>query len=129
MYKRIAAVSALGLGALGFAGVAPAHAAGSTVHGCAYGYVCIYPQNAGWNGDHPSLRYYHYGTDNLSNQVGYHYVLNNQYNAGLAFCTGYNGKSCNSGLGNWGESHAKGASWNNVYLTPINSIELGPYGP
>src|SRR5258708_1605771 len=36
-------------------------AASTTVHGCPLYYACIYPQNAGWNGDHPSLMFYYYG--------------------------------------------------------------------
>ena len=66
----------------------PARAAG-TVHGCQSGYVCIYPQNAGWNGDRPSLRFYTYGAHNLSNQFGTHRMLNNQYGgAWVVLCSG-----------------------------------------
>jgi hypothetical protein len=126
-----AAVSAT---AIGFA--VPAHAAG-TVHGCPYGYVCVYPQNKGWNGDVPSLRFYTYGGHNLSNQIGSHYVLNNQQNALAIFCSSYGGCATAStsqyqigGLGwTWEESTAQGRSWANVNLTPVNSIDLEVAGP
>lgn len=113
---------------------APAHAAG-TVHGCAYGYVCVYPQGKGWNGDVPSLRFYTYGGHNLSDQVGNHYVLNNQQNAIAIFCSSYGGCASdgNHQIGGlawtWEESHTQGESWANVNLTPVNSIDLHVEGP
>lgn len=126
--------AALSATAVGLA--APAHASG-TVHGCAFGYVCVYPQGKGWNGDVPSLRFFTYGGHNLSNQLGYHYVLNNQQNALAIFCSSYGGCATAStakyqigGLAwDWDESHAQGDSWANVNLTPVNSIDLEVQGP
>lgn len=101
------------------AGTSGAQAAGSTVEGCNYGYVCIYPENAGWNGGHPSLTYYTYGAHNLSSQYGNHIVYNNQSGgATMRTCTGSNGTGC------------QGYLTANTYmvkdLTPINSITLEP---
>lgn len=123
---RWAAAAALLLAAL--VGVAaPAQAA--TIHGCPYGDVCVYPQNAGWNGDRPSLEFVTYGPHNLSNQLGNHYVLNNQYNAWGILCYGYNGANQWKGLWTYASDPRQGQSWGNFNLTPINSIDLEPYGP
>jgi hypothetical protein len=96
----------------------PAQAA-STVHGCQAGNVCIYPQNAGWNGDRPESTYYYYGYYNLSNMFGYHIIFNNQTGgATVTTCTGYNGTGCAGSLGpGW---------YSNENFTPINSIVLRP---
>lgn len=89
--------------------------------GCPSGDVCIYPQNAGWNGGHPESGgfYYSYRSYNLSGQFGTHRVYNNQYGGAVArTCTGYNGQGCQGNL------------YQNTYidkdLTPINSIVLQP---
>ena len=79
--KKAAATAVVGgTLAASFIGTTAAQAkpAGSTYEGCKYGYVCIYPENKGWNGGHPSNTYYTYGAHNLSNQLGHHYVFNNQ---------------------------------------------------
>ncbi|MGI5466384.1 hypothetical protein [Streptomyces sp. CA-132043] len=82
------------------------------------GAVCVYPQNAGWNNDRPSLVFYSYGAHNLSNQVGQHYVLNNQTGGATArTCTGYNGTGDCQGFIQPGYYVDKD-------LTPINSILL-----
>ena len=96
-----------------------AEAAG-TVHGCPSGYVCVYPQSRGWNGDRPSLRFYTYRAHNLSNQFGIHRVFNNQYGGAWAWmCRGYNGTG--------GLAGTLGAGYfYDFNLTPINSIELAP---
>ncbi|ARH89491.1 MULTISPECIES: hypothetical protein [Streptomyces] len=116
-----AAALALAVGALstiGATGASAAPAAAGSLHGCPSGAVCVYPQNAGWNGDRPSLAFYSYGAHNLSNQVGQHYVLNNQTGGATArTCTGYNGTG-----------DCQGYLWAGYYidkdLTPINSILL-----
>lgn len=127
---------------LGFAGSSPAQAAGATIHGCPSGAVCVYPQNAGWNGDKPSLEFFSYGAHNLSNQVGHHYVLNNQYDwvppggqgwaaAMVSGATGYNG----GGTWSWTfinyihRGAGGDAAWGNPDLTPINSLDLWVTGP
>ncbi|RSS82280.1 hypothetical protein [Streptomyces sp. WAC06614] len=86
--------------------------------GCPYGAVCIYPQN-----EDPAVRpshiFYSYGAHNLSNQYGWHWVLNNQYGGASAqLCTGYNGAGCGGRI----------AEGSGVYadLTPINSVKLNP---
>jgi hypothetical protein len=91
----------------------------AATQGCPSGYVCIYPENTGWNGGVPSLRYYRYGAHNLSGQYGIHRVFNNQTGgAWVGLCTGYNG----GGTCWWIRA---GEYWD-VNLTPINSIVLSP---
>lgn len=100
-------------------GVTAAQAApsGGTYQGCPYGYVCIYPRDAGWNGGHPSLKYYTYGAHNLSGQYGNHYVFNNQSGgASVTLDKGYNGASPVFDLNAY--------SVTNYNLTPINSVTL-----
>jgi hypothetical protein len=99
--------------------VAAQAAAGSTIHGCPSGYACIYPEGAGWNGDHPSLKFYYYGSYKLSNQLNYHYVLNNQTGGALfRFCTDWSGNTCPFTL--------PAGYWTSYNLTPINSVRLAP---
>lgn len=105
--KKLALLAASGTLALGLAAsVAPAAMASTTdTQGCPSGAVCIYPQDAGWNGGHPSLTYYSYGAHNLSNQNGNHIVFNNQTGgATMRTCTGYNGTGCQGYL-------PPGATW------------------
>jgi ABC-type sugar transport system substrate-binding protein len=52
---RVATALAIAAGAL-TAGATAAQASG-TYEGCPYGFVCVYPQDAGWNGGRPSLLY------------------------------------------------------------------------
>lgn len=115
-----AAALTLAVGTLGAVGVTSAGAVttADSLHGCPSGAVCVYPQNAGWNGDRPSLTFYSYGAHNLSNQVGQHYVLNNQTGGATArTCTGYNGTGdCQGYLG--------AGYYVDKDLTPINSIVL-----
>ena len=96
----------------------PALAAG-TYQGCPSGYVCLYPQDAGWNGGNPSYKWYSYGAHNLSNQFGTHRIFNNQTGGAIARnCTGYNGTGC------------QGVQAANTYAdynyTPYNSVVLAP---
>ncbi|MFJ5303725.1 hypothetical protein [Streptomyces sp. NPDC088350] len=95
-----------------------APASGSTVYGCPSGAVCIYGQGV-YPPDNPNPTnvYYSYGAHNLSNQLGYHYVINNQYGgASASLCNNYGGTGCVYTLA---QDYA-------VYydLTPINSITL-----
>jgi hypothetical protein len=114
---KTAAAAAVATGALLSFGVTEAQAA--TIHGCPSGYVCVYPENAGWNGDRPSLKYYTYGAHNLSNQFGYHYVFNNQTDYAISrFCLKYDGRDCGWTL--------FAGNYTNFDLTPINSIYLAP---
>ena len=106
---------------------APAAQAAEAAHGCPSGYVCIYP-NGSWNNDRPSLKFYTYGSHNLSNQYGTKRMFNNQYGtpveADSYWCTGYNGGDmCGS---------VKQGEWEDMDFTPINSIILccrQPTGP
>lgn len=131
MKSLLLAAVAMTAAALPLTVTSPAHAAG-TVYGCPYGAVCVYPENAGWNGSHPSLIFYSYGAHNLSNQLGRHYVLNNQYGALAYFCDYYGpcGSSSNylHDIGEldytWEQSHQQGFSWKNVDLTPVDAIDL-----
>lgn len=117
------------------AATTPAQAAGASVHGCPSGAVCIYPQNAGWNGNKPSVEYWSYGVHNLSGQIGNHVVLNNQYPDGtgwamVALFTGYNATgTCKYEYSPYDEQPQEGASWATVNLTPINSISMWVVGP
>lgn len=96
-----------------------AAAKAATTQGCPYGAVCIYPQNAGWNGGHPSHFYYSYGAHNLSNMVGVHRIYNNQSGgATMRTCTGYNGTGC--------EGYLPANNYIDKNMTPINSITLQP---
>ncbi|EMF53903.1 MULTISPECIES: hypothetical protein [Streptomyces] len=115
---RTAAALVLAAGAVMTATATQAQAA--TSHGCPDGYVCIYPENAGWNNDQPSHKYYTYGYHNLSNMVGTHRIINNQTGgATMQTCTGYNGTGC--------EGYLPGGGWSiDKYMTPINSIRLNP---
>jgi hypothetical protein len=90
--------------------------------GCPEGNVCIYAEGR-YNFDAGDVtnKYFRYGTYNLSNQVNYHWVLNNQTgqfeDAYVKLCTGYNGTGdCSTvlvpGYGDY------------LNLTPINSIVL-----
>jgi hypothetical protein len=96
----------------------PDKRASQSLHGCALGAVCVYPQNQGWNGDRPSLVLYYYGYHNLNNQYGTHRILNNQWGGGKVFeCTGYGGG------GTWVAGYNPGG-WGDDNLTPVNSIVL-----
>lgn len=111
---RIATVTALVGASIGF-GTA-AQAAG-TVEGCPSGYVCLYPQDAGWNGGVPSHKWYTYGAHNLSNQYGTHRLFNNQTGGAIARnCTGYNGVGCQGAL--------TPGYYIDVNYTPYNSVLL-----
>ena len=116
--KLLTALIAPLIGAAVLAAPGTAQASG-TYQGCPSGYVCIYPENTGWNGGHPSLFYYYYGSYNLSNQFNVHRIFNNQTGgATMRTCTGYNGTGCQGYLG---------AGWYiDKDLTPINSITLEP---
>lgn len=115
---KIAAVMLVSTAAIGSAiASAPIASAASTTEGCAPGYVCIYPQNAGWNHGHPSYATKVYGSHNLTNQFGNHYVFNNQTGgARMAFNYGYNGTHRRSTMNAF--------TYVNLNLTPINSITL-----
>ncbi|WP_327342612.1 hypothetical protein [Streptomyces europaeiscabiei] len=91
-----------------------------TWDGCPYGAVCIYGQGVEpRDNPHPTNVYYSYNAHNLSNQVGYHWVYNNQYGGALAdLCKQYNGGDCIETI------PAGHAFYRN--LTPINSIVLRP---
>jgi hypothetical protein len=121
MRKIVRAAVAIAAGAVTFSGVAaPPAQAEATVQGCAAGYVCIYPQNAGWNGGRPSLRFYQYGTYNLSGQFGIHRYFNNQVGTwaetAAYWCTGYNGGgTC---------GRVEKGQWEDLNLTPVNSVIL-----
>jgi hypothetical protein len=90
-----------------------------STQGCESGWVCIYPENTGWNGGRPSHSYYHYGAHNLVNQFGWHRVFNNQTGGAWAgLCYRYNGQDCQIWI--------PAGYYLDVNLTPINSIVLQP---
>jgi hypothetical protein len=120
--KIIRSVSAIGLTAaatmsIGAATAATSASAAGSSEGCPLGDVCIYPQNAGWNGGHPSAEYYHYGAYNLVNQLGTHRFFNNQTGGAVGhICTGYNGGGTCLGQ--------PAGTWSDDNFTPINSVTL-----
>lgn len=112
------AAGTLVVGGATAAGAQPAQVR-ATVQGCPSGAVCVYPQNAGWNGGHPSLFFYSYGAHNLSNQVGTHRIFNNQTGgATTRTCTGYDGAGC--------QGYLLAGNYIDKDMTPINSITLQP---
>jgi hypothetical protein len=116
---RGAAALALVTAAVAAAGTGTAHASDKPVYGCPGGAVCIYPEGAAMETSTPTDIFYSYGAHNLSNQYGYHVVLNNQYGGAGAtarLCTGYNGVNCVATIQM--NYHV------NYNLTPINSIVL-----
>ncbi|MFF9768481.1 hypothetical protein ACIGXF_13930 [Streptomyces sp. NPDC053086] len=116
MMRAAAAFATAAAAVTAMSGAAHAEPAGDPWAGCPDGAVCVYPQNQD-PAQSPSLVLYSYGPHNLSNQVGRHWVLNNQYGGATAsLCTGYNGVGCGAPI----------AESRGVYadLTPINSITL-----
>lgn len=83
--------------------------------GCPAGAVCIYPQDAPATA--PTDVFWSYGAHNLSNEVGWHWVLNNQTGGAHAhLCSGYNGVGCGYDIAAQAGVHAD--------LTPVDSITL-----
>jgi hypothetical protein len=116
------AVIAVAIGAIFvFGGATTANAAVATsTQGCPSGYVCMYPQNAGWNNGVPSVKWYNYGNYNLSGVVGTHLIFNNQTGgAVITFWKGYGGGGgCLATL-------VPGTASPN--MTPVNSVSLSAY--
>lgn len=118
MFRAAAAFATAATAVVAMSGVAQAKPADGPWDGCPYGAVCIYGQGVEpRDNPHPTNIYYSYGAHNLSNQVGYHWVYNNQYGgASTTLCNGYNGTNC-------GETFPEGyAGYRD--LTPVNSITL-----
>ncbi|MFJ9150809.1 hypothetical protein ACIRP7_22670 [Streptomyces sp. NPDC102270] len=119
MFSAAAAFATAATAVVAMGGAAQAAPAGnSTVYGCLSGNVCIWPENV-WpqENPHPTNQYASYGAHNLSNQFGYHWVLNNQYGGATAdLCNNYGGSNC--------VEHLAQDEWTYTNLTPINSIRL-----
>ncbi|GAB2698847.1 hypothetical protein [Kitasatospora kifunensis] len=116
------AISAVGLTIALTAGPASASAANpnDNYYGCPPGAACIYNNGDPNSGIENGGVYWSYGPHNLNNQVGNHYVVNNQTSgAWVELCTGYNG------TGNGNEIIYGSPDGDNIDLTPINSIVLG----
>lgn len=117
-FKATLGAAALAAAAVISLGPATVAQAAGTYQGCPYGAVCVYPQNAGWNGGHPSLVFYSYGPHNLSNQFGKHLVFNNQSGgASSTLNKGYNGANPVWRINAFNYTP-------NYDMTPINSITL-----
>lgn len=73
-----------------------AEAAGKSLHGCPGGGVCIYPTKGGLKvGPERGGIFFSYGAHNLTEQLGNHIIVNNQYDgAGFRMCYGYGGRDC-----------------------------------
>ncbi|MET9731120.1 hypothetical protein ABZZ79_10780 [Streptomyces sp. NPDC006458] len=121
MRKKIRGAAALATAAaavLTLAGAAEARPA--DWDRCPDGAVCIYPEGQDPETNpsvNPTHVFWSYGSHNLSNQFGWHWVYNNQTGgAGANLCTQSNGGGC-------GDELAAGTA---VYadLTPINSVRL-----
>ncbi len=98
---------------------APTPAYAAEYQGCPDGWVCLYPQNAGWNGGHPSHKWFRYGSYDLSNQLGIHRFLNNQTGGAKAWtCRNYGGTNC--------PTYQPAGTWWDYDFTPINSVKLTP---
>ncbi|MGV9563803.1 hypothetical protein [Streptomyces sp. NPDC003480] len=115
IFRGAAALATAAAAVVALGGAAQAKPAADWA-GCPSGAVCVYPQNQN-PAVSPSQVFYSYGPHNLSNQYGWHWVLNNQYGGATAsLCTGYDGKGCGASFaqqtGVWAD------------LTPINSITL-----
>ncbi|GAA3613622.1 hypothetical protein GCM10022223_32210 [Kineosporia mesophila] len=94
-----------------------ATAQAATSHGCPSGYVCLYPQSAGWNNDVPSYKWYTYGGHNLTNQYGTHRLFNNQTGGAVVRnCYGTNGTNC-AGI-------QRAGTYYDYDYTPYNSVKL-----
>ncbi|WP_413755984.1 hypothetical protein [Streptomyces sp. MMBL 11-3] len=115
LFDTVLALATAATATLAFAGTADARAADDWA-GCPSGAVCIYPQNQD-PARNPSNVYWAYGPHNLSNQSGWHWVLNNQTGGASAeLCLNYGGTNCNYTIG----------AQKGVYadLGPVNSIKL-----
>ncbi|GGQ53271.1 MULTISPECIES: hypothetical protein [Streptomyces] len=116
LFSGVVALATAGTAMVALTGTAEARPAADWA-GCPSGAVCIYPQNQN-PAQSPSNIYWSYGAHNLSNQVGWHWVLNNQTGGASAeLCLNYGGTNCNYTIGNpprgvWAD------------LTPVNSIKL-----
>lgn len=117
LLKRFTAGVAVSVAAGAVMMSAPAAQAASLYEGCPAGWVCMYPQNAGWNSGHPEHMWYSYGNYNLSNEYGTHRFFNNQTGTGAAgMCLGYNGTgTC---------YYQPTGTWSDDNFTPINSVRL-----
>ncbi|MER7921549.1 MULTISPECIES: hypothetical protein [unclassified Streptomyces] len=122
MRKMLGAAAAFATAAVtvvAMSGAAQAKPADDTPwDGCPSGAVCIYGEGVvPANNPHPTDVYYSYGAHNLSNQVGQHWILNNQTGgASVTLCNGYNGTNCTETI-----AQDNGLLRN---FTPINSIVL-----
>lgn len=116
MFKAAAAL-ALAAAAVTTLGVTGASADDTPWAGCPSGAVCIYAQNVKDGISTPTDVFWSYGAHNLSNQVGMHWVLNNQTGGAHAhLCRGYDGTDCTKDI----------LQDTGVYtdLTPIDSVTL-----
>ncbi|WP_460060770.1 hypothetical protein [Streptomyces sp. YKOK-I1] len=118
IFRGAAALATTAAAVVAMSGAAqarPAAAAGDWA-GCPSGAVCIYPQGQD-PAQSPSNVYWSYGPHNLSNQHGWHWVLNNQTGGATAeLCLNYGGTNCNYTI------PAQGGVW--ADLEPVNSIKL-----
>ncbi|MFC4498858.1 MULTISPECIES: hypothetical protein [Streptomyces] len=115
VFSGVAALVTAAAATMALTGTAEARPADDWA-GCPSGYVCIYPQGQD-PAQSPSNKYLTYGAHNLSNQVGWHWVLNNQTGGATAeLCLNYGGTNCNYTI------PAQGGVW--ADLTPVNSIKL-----
>ena len=119
MFRAAATFATAATALVAMSGAAQAKPADETPwDGCPSGAVCIYGEGVvPANNPHPTNVYYSYGAHNLSNQLGDHWILNNQTGgATVSVCNGYNGTNCTQTIAqDWAYK---------LNFTPINSITL-----
>ncbi|GAA1850255.1 hypothetical protein [Myceligenerans crystallogenes] len=91
----------------------------ASAHGCPSGYVCIYSSQYDLDNGIVEHWYSAYGSHQLYDEYGYHYIYNNQTGgAGFTLCQGSFGTDCG------GTPRDVGTYY--LDLTPYNSIKLVP---
>ncbi len=95
-----------------------ASTSGGSIHGCPYGYACMYT-TSGFSKNAPEHEYFYYGCYGLTGEIGTRYMVNNQ--SGGATVSGYYHYGCTS------KAWTLPPPFISEYdITPINSISLNP---
>ncbi|MFE6100842.1 hypothetical protein [Streptomyces laurentii] len=111
-----ASMATVGAVATLMTGAGNAAAAGS-LYGCPSGAVCVYAEGKDPSSGTLTHTYWSYGAHNLSNQYGWHAVVNNQTGGASAdVCHKYGGGDCYFRM-------PAGTAWY-PNLTDVNSIRL-----
>lgn len=117
--------SAAGAGAARTISAGPARAAiGSTAWGWPYGcqppYACLYESTAGAYPSGPHWDYFRFGSYNVQNVYGYHWIVNNQVGGAKVYlCIDFDGNLCSP-------QYVAAGSARRANFTLVNSIRLTP---